>query len=1004
MIIKESESKYRQWASLLLSVLLVLSLLALVVWVFFPKYSPDTLSPDVIYCDAEQVEEDQFISAGQHFSGGSLQTDAFSKSGKYSCKLPKVEGTQYGFSYTMKNLIPGQAYKASVWRLKNIYQLGNLVVQARGKDGFYKRSNTAVQTADGWELLEIRFYIPFQKEIDDINIHVFSNGLQELYFDDLKIERIHQFENKDFQPEVLNLQIDQKNWVQLEAKRRSAINAGVLESSDDDWVTASILRDSSDAIPVKVRLKGDWLDHLVGDKWSFRIKVDDAHAWKRMKTFSLHTPSARHYLHEWLLHQLWEKEDVLTTRYDFIELRINDQSLGIYAYEEHFEKQLLEYKARREGPILKFSETGYWQGVKRQLNEQGYLKPNAEHSAMNPNNADISAFKENRIAKSPALAAQYKQAQNLLYQFRQRLQPAETIFDLPLLAKYYAICDLMNAYHGIVWHNQRFYFNPVTNKLEPIGFDGYGEKPSQQLGIIGHGALHPALQKDESLAASLFMDKAFVALYTAELERLSKIPVFRAFLDEMYPALQARLEWLQMEFPDYNLSREALQADAGFVHSLILPFENQSIKTFLQSEENDKQQLLVRNTHTLPVEIIGFGGKQGKVSQQLEVPLLLPGQARRELLARLQRDSQERVNNFESLRFQDAVAMANQEIADLHALEVGTGADYLFFRPLGIDTIFSTRIRPWPLPTNFSIAQAIFEDATPTDYDILQVDGNVLHLSEGAYTVSEDIVIPEGYQLDVEAGVQLTFTNQAALISRSPVQLMGTEENPIIIRSEDKKSGSFIILQTKELSKLRYVIFDNINTLERPGWTLTGAVSFYEADVDIDRCVFKQIPSEDALNIVRSNFNVDHCRFMEVQFDAFDSDFCKGEVRNSVFINVGNDGIDFSGSVVNIRDCQMINCGDKGISVGEETDANVFSSRIESCPIAVASKDLSVLYIDYIDLKNCDQGFVAFEKKAEFGGSKIIVKDYKTDNIKRLHAISTGCTLQLKEQLISAQR
>jgi hypothetical protein len=143
---------------------------------------------------------------------------------------------------------------------------------------------------------------------------------------------------------------------------------------------------------------------------------------------------------------------------------------------------------------------------------------------------------------------------------------------------------------------------------------------------------------------------------------------------------------------------------------------------------------------------------------------------------------------------------------------------------------------------------------------------------------------------------------------------------------------------------------------------------------------------------------------MEVQFDAFDSDFCKGEVRNSVFINVGNDGIDFSGSVVNIRDCQMINCGDKGISVGEETDANVFSSRIESCPIAVASKDLSVLYIDYIDLKNCDQGFVAFEKKAEFGGSKIIVKDYKTDNIKRLHAISTGCTLQLKEQLISAQR
>lgn len=1004
MIIKESGSKYRQWSNLLLSVLLVLLILALVVWLFYPGHSTQKLNPDIIYCDAEHLEGDQFINAGQYFSGGQLQSDAFSKSGLYSCKLPKTEETQYGFSYTLKDPVPGQAYKASVWRLKNIYKLGNLVVQARGKDGFYKRSNTAVQSADGWELLEIQFYIPFQKDIDDINIHVFSNGLQELYFDDLTIERIHQFENKDFQPEVLNLQIDQKNWKRLEEKRRSAINAGVLESSDKDWVSASILRDSQDAIPVEIRLKGDWLDHLVGDKWSFRIKVDDAHAWKRMKTFSLHTPSARYYLHEWLLHQFWEKEDVLTTRYDFIELRVNDKSLGIYAYEEHFEKQLLEYKARREGPILKFSETGYWQGVKRQLNEQGYLKPNAEHSAMNPEHADIAAFKEKRIEKSATLAAQYKEAQNLLYQFRQNLQPAGAIFDLPLLAKYYAICDLMNAYHGIVWHNQRFYFNPVTNKLEPIGFDGYGGKPVQQLGIIGHGALHPALQVDESLTTGLFMDEEFVALYTQELEKLSKPSGFKAYLSEAYPAIQARLEWLQMEFPDYKLSTEELLANAGFVHSLILPYENQSIKTYLQSKENNKQQLLVHNTHNLPVEIIGFGGKKDKVSQQLEQPFLLPGQARREMLSRLRRDSQERINNFESLRFQDAVTMANQQIADLQALEVSNGAAYLFFRPLGLDTIFSTQIRPWPLPVNFSVSQAIFKDANPTDYDILQVDGKVLRLPKGTYTVQEDIVIPAGYQLFVEAGVELTFTNQAALISRSPVQLIGTEENPIIIRSEDKKSGSFIILQTAELSKLRYVIFDGTNTLNRPDWTLTGAVSFYEADVEVNRCVFKHIPSEDALNIVRSDFEVDHCRFMEVQFDAFDSDFCKGEVRNSIFTNVGNDGIDFSGSVVNIRDCQMINCGDKGISVGEETDAHVFASRIEACPIAVASKDLSVLIIDYIDIKDCDQGFVAFEKKAEFGGSKIIVKDYKTDNVKRLHNISTGCTLQLKEQLIRAQR
>ena len=89
---------------------------------------------------------------------------------------------------------------------------------------------------------------------------------------------------------------------------------------------------------------------------------------------------------------------------------------------------------------------------------------------------------------------------------------------------------------------------------------------------------------------------------------------------------------------------------------------------------------------------------------------------------------------------------------------------------------------------------------------------------------------------------------------------------------------------------------------------------------------------------------MEKCHFFNLEYDAFDSDFCKGEIRSSSFVDVGNDGIDFSGSVVNIRDCLMQNCGDKGVSVGEESDVNVFASTIENCPIAFASKDLSVLY------------------------------------------------------------
>lgn len=92
--------------------------------------------------------------------------------------------------------------------------------------------------------------------------------------------------------------------------------------------------------------------------------------------------------------------------------------------------------------------------------------------------------------------------------------------------------------------------------------------------------------------------------------------------------------------------------------------------------------------------------------------------------------------------------------------------------------------------------------------------------------------------------------------------------------------------------------------------------------------------------------------------------------------------------------------GDKGISVGEESDVSIFNTSVSNAVIGMASKDLSVLFVQNITLSNCDQGFAAYQKKPEFGGGRIIVDKYKSTNIRRLYAISPGSTLQLGQQLI----
>ena len=72
--------------------------------------------------------------------------------------------------------------------------------------------------------------------------------------------------------------------------------------------------------------------------------------------------------------------------------------------------------------------------------------------------------------------------------------------------------------------------------------------------------------------------------------------------------------------------------------------------------------------------------------------------------------------------------------------------------------------------------------------------------------------------------------------------------------------------------------------------------------------------------------------------DGFDADFCEGLIDNLSIEDTGNDAIDFSGSVVNIKRMDIHRAGDKGISVGEEAHVNVASAYINGANIGVCSK------------------------------------------------------------------
>ena len=156
-------------------------------------------------------------------------------------------------------------------------------------------------------------------------------------------------------------------------------------------------------------------------------------------------------------------------------------------------------------------------------------------------------------------------------------------------------------------------------------------------------------------------------------------------------------------------------------------------------------------------------------------------------------------------------------------------------------------------------------------------------------------MIPAGYEVHFTAGFELDMVERAGFVSFSPVYMQGSQERLIVIRSSDKTARGFTVLQADKKSRIEYVHFEGLDTWSYDGWQLTGAVSFYESDVHILHSMFGYSQCEDALNLIRSKFDLESSLIHHAAFDGLDVDFCTGNLNQLDCKNAGNDGMDFQG-------------------------------------------------------------------------------------------------------------
>ncbi len=971
MIIKTNSAKKRQQRqSILLRKLVSLSIVVLLILgiVVVAPYAWNAFNKKEIkgtlLANAEKKEGDFFVLDGYKVGGAAAQTKAEAYEGSYSIELSKNKIT-YGFSTQLNDVYVGDEITVKVWMRSPSKQAGRLVLTSLDGKAVYLQSEQ-FEFTDQWQQVEVFLDVTEPLQENTLKIYCFNFNEDPVYFDNLSYSKNSSYEAsivKSWQPDDIHIFVKEGEYNKLKQKRHEAIEQGMLISSDDSWVKGAIFpKEQKDAkISIKMRLKGDWTDHLMGDKWSFRVSTQTDKSWNRLKTFSLQNPSTRGYLFEWVLHEFFKYEDILTTRYDFVNMKLNHKDLGLYVYEEHFLKQLPEFSKKKEGPIIRFVESGFWEAQLQQFNLDADL--DGELVVGSP---DIKPFSEGKTFKTPVLAEQYKIAQKLLYQYQYGLKPAEEIFDIDLLAKYYAIMDITAGYHGIAWHNQRYYYNPVTGKLEPVGFDGFTEigldhtpeKPFLGIDLS-------AIKGNKELHRKLFRDNGFLRKYHQYLEKFAEETYLKGFTKSIATPLYARLKVVQQEKPDYTFSIDYMYKRASNILNALYPNS-----ASLQSKTVAPGLIAVCNRHQIPIEIVGTMSQSGGVINYLDTAQILY-----------------------TTRFRDLPDYSVR-------IKVPDNAKFFVYRVLGLDKDFYVSINPWPIPEGLSPVQELKSTLRENHPAYVYTPGQPHIIFNKSVVIDEPIVIPAGHNITFKPGIKIDIVNSAFILSYSPVQFLGTESAPIVVESSDKSARAFSVIQAGGQSQVNHTLFSKLGAFSYKGWNLPGAVNFYESNVDIYHTTFTQNSCEDILNIVRSDFDFQYNTISNTFGDGFDADFCQGTVAHCHFNNTGNDAIDFSTSIVTIRDCTIKKAGDKGISMGEQGTARVINTTIEDAVIGIASKDLSKTIISNVSLKNCKTGFSAYQKKPEYGHGFIRVHSYTSENLGTLHKILPGSKLILIDQEI----
>jgi len=753
--------------------------------------------------------------------------------------------------------------------------------------------------------------------------------------------------------ESLRIDLKFKHLHRLHAKRDEALASGALVALEQDFVPASVsLGDAS--VPISLRLIGPGLEHVRDAVWSLEIEVgSDAHI-QGMRHFAVLGLRAGGGVVPLVAAAHFEKLGLPAPRTSIVELALNGDELGQALLVELPSSELLRARGRRAAPIVALDPAPYWTA----LASNGRAGPfdNVHTASVVVASAPPDSRSEQEIAVG------------LLRAFLDERLPASSVFALDETARWLAAEEVWAAEDALHWSRASFALDALSARLVPL--------PALPLaqGALGDARLVAARS---ALGAALLADPEIRARFARELAAIAGD--FAPPDVEVASLLERRQAWAlaRAHRGDPFLERAPLRDVAARAAALRDVAPDRAVwfapsiasgafrppNVVVADAGNDADGPYLELANSLPVPVFvetlrhdadGALGAPIALASRTSFPIALPptpfGAA------------PERVR----IRYRQPNAAAVSDAIRGIARVAGDESEFTFLAQRS-----RLRLDANPVPTatlEQALAQHPFLRREP--------DSLALRAHVGSFEVRGSLVLPEGIPLAIDAGTELVFEPDAALVASAALDMRGSASAPVVLRGrDDRRDGRWqgvVLLGSPQPSRWTNVSIRGASGIERPGWEIEAGVAVRRARLELDGVTIAGSDARASLLVDTGRLDARGLEVVDSAGSAIELRASTAELRELEIRNALANGVDASDSRVRIERGDVANIRGAAVVAGDVSQVDARSLEIDTVGIGGSAKNGGRLRLSDSRIRSAaNAAFVAYADRPELGGGEI---------------------------------